>query len=95
MQAQEINAEFFCQFSANSSAIDWQINGTYLRNLDTSNGLIRLEGRGGVHEVLIIASIPQYNNTVIVCIAFHLWPNGSATINQSPPTTLIVQGIVS
>ena len=93
VQAQEVDAEFFCQLPSDSETlVDWLINGTYLRNLDTSNGLIRLEGRDGANEVLVIAAIPQYNNTVIACIAFYVWPNGSSAVTQSPAYTLIVQG---
>ena len=98
VQAQEVDAEFYCPLSSDSVTteilVDWQINGTYLRNLDTSNGLIRLEGRDGANEVLIIAAVPQYNNTIIACVAFYLWPNGSVTVDQSPSTRLVIQGIL-
>ena len=101
VQAQEVDAEFFCQLPSNSIdnnyeiLVDWQINGTYLRNLDTSNGLIRLEGRDGANEVLIVAAVPQYNNTIVECVTFYLWPNGSVTVDQSSPKQLIIQGIYS
>ena len=97
MQAQDVDAEFFCPLSSDSVTtvvlVDWQVNGTYLRNFDTSSGLIRLEGRNRTNEVLIIAAIPQYNNTIVACVAFYLRPNGPVTVEQSPPTTLVIQGI--
>lgn len=99
VQAQEVNTEFFCQLSSDvatsdsETLVDWQINGTYLRNLDTRNGLIRLEGHNGANEVLVITAVPQYNNTVVACIVFHLWSNGSVTIDpELPQATLIIQG---
>lgn len=96
VQAQDVHAEFLCPVPSDSvtaeTLIDWQLNGTYLRNLDTSNGLIRVEGRNGTNEVLIIATIPQYNNTIVACVGFYIWPNGSVTVDQSPPTRLIIQG---
>ena len=67
-QTECVDVVFLCRHPTNSSTIDWTINGTTLRNIDTSNGLIRSEGRGAAVEALIITAIPEYNNTAIVCL---------------------------
>ena len=91
VQAQGVDAEFLCQHPTDSGTIDWTINGTTLRNIDTSTGLIRSEGRGGVTEALVITAIPEYNNTVIVCLRF-IRTNETVILERSPPAILIIQG---
>lgn len=91
VQAEGLDAIFLCQHPTDSGTIDWTINGTALRNIDTSNGLIRSEGRGAAVEALIIAAIPKYNNTVVVCLKF-IRINESVILETSPPAVLMVQG---
>ena len=91
VQAEGVDAVFLCQHPTDSGTIDWTINGTALRNIDTSGGLIRSEGRGAATEALIITAIPQYNNTIIVCLKF-IRLNGTVTLEASPPAVLTIQG---
>ena len=91
VQAQGVDAVFLCQHPTDSGTIDWTINGTTLRNIDTSAGLIRSEGRGGATEALVITAIPEYNNTVIMCLRF-IRTNGTVILERSPPAMLIIQG---
>ena len=86
-----MDAVFLCQHPTDSGTIDWIINGTTLRNIDTSNGLIRSEGRGAAVEALIITAIPEYNNTAIVCLRF-IRINETVIIERSPPAVLVIQG---
>ena len=91
-QAEGVDAVFLCQHPTDSGTIDWTINGTALRNIDTSNGLIRSEGRGAATEALIITAIAQYNNTVVVCYKF-IRVNETVFLQTSPPALLTIQGI--
>ena len=93
VQAEGLDATFLCQHPTDSGTIDWTINGTALRNIDTSNGLIRSEGRGAAVEALIIAAIPKYNNTVVACLKF-IRINESVILETSPPAVLMVQGML-
>ena len=91
VQADGLDAIFLCQHPTDSGTIDWTINGTTLRNIETSNGLIRSEGRGGAVEALIISAIPEYNNSIIVCLKF-IRINATVIVETSPPAVLMVQG---
>ena len=95
MQAEGVDAVFLCQHPTDSGTIDWTINGTALRNIDTStHGFIRSEGRGAAIEALIITAVPQYyNNTAIVCLKY-IRMNGAVILETSPTAMLIIQGIV-
>ena len=93
IQAEGVDAEFLCQHPTDSGTIDWMINGTALRDIDTSNGLIRSEGRGGATEALIIAAIAQYNNTAVICRKY-IRMNRTVTLETSPIATLTIQGII-
>ena len=75
------------------SSIEWHINGTSFRSVNAGEGLIRREGRGNNTEALIIAALPQFNGTSIVCILYIIEPNnGTADFIESTPALLIVQG---
>lgn len=67
------------------------MDGVYLRNIDTSDGTIRTEGRGAGIEVLIIRALSQYNETEIVCITY-IRRDGTITVEESAPARLLVQG---
>ena len=84
-------ATFLCRHPTNSGAIEWQINGTSLRNMNS--GQIRGEGRGNSTEALIITALARFNGTSIVCILYITEPDGTAEIIESTPAILSVQGI--
>ena len=86
-----MDATFLCQLPASSGAIEWQINGTSLRNMNIS-GQIRKQGRGEATEALIISAIPQFNGTSVVCVLYIIDTNGTATFIVSKPALLVVQG---
>ena len=88
-----MDATFLCQLPTNSGSIEWQINGTSLRNVNVSEGHIRKEGRGDSTEALIITALAQFNRISIVCILYIIEPNGTAEVIESTPAILRVQGI--
>ena len=90
IQAEGLEAQFLCQHPTDSGTIDWTVNGVYLRNIDTSDGSIRTEGRGAAVEALIIRALAQYNGTEIVCITYAR-RNGSVDVEYSA-ARLFVQG---
>ena len=92
VQAEGLEAQFLCQHPTDSGTIDWTINGVRLRNIDTSDGTIRTEGRGAAVEALVITALAQYNETEIVCIIYKRI-NGSVEVEYSTPSRLIIQGI--
>ena len=87
-----MDATFLCQLLAGSGAIEWQINGTPLHNVNISNGQIQREGRGEATEALIIPALPQFNGTSVVCILYIIDTNGTVTFAESKPALLFVQG---
>ena len=92
VQAEGKDATFLCQLLAGSSAIEWQINGTSLRNVNISRGQIRRQGRGEETVALIITALPQFNGTSVVCILYIIETNGTVTFAESKPAHLFVQG---
>ena len=92
VQAEGLDATFLCQLLAGSGAIEWQINGTPLRNVNISDGQMQREGRGEGTEALIICALPQLNGTRVVCILYILETNGTVTFIDSKPALLFVQG---
>ena len=95
VQGEGLDATFLCQlptFNDGTSAIEWQINGTSLRNVNAIEGQIR-KGRGEATEALIIRALTQLNGTSIVCILYIIEPNRTAEIIESTPAILFVQGI--
>ena len=78
--------------STDSGSIEWQINGTSLRNVNTGEGQIRREGHGEATEALIISALPQFNGTSVVCILYIIEPNGTVAFIESTPALLIIQG---
>ena len=91
IQAEGLEAQFLCQHPTDSGTIDWTINGVHLRNIDTSDGSIRTEGRGAAVEALIIRALARYNGTEVVCIIFKRI-DGSVEVESSTPAKLIIQG---
>ena len=89
VQAEGLDATFLCQLPANYGSIEWQINGTSLRNVSISDGQIQREGRGEETEALIISALPQLNGTRVVCILYIL---ETVTFIDSKPALLLVQG---
>ena len=81
VQAEGLDATFLCQLPASNGAIEWQINGTSLRN-----------ERGERTEALIISALPQFNGTSVVCILYIIEANGTAIFTESKPALLFVQG---
>ena len=71
--------------------ITWYINGTG----STNNAIIKLgivtNGAGSSKSSLIIPGYPQYNNTVVRCIASGL-VDGNLYSNNSELATLKIQG---
>ena len=57
-QAEGLNATFYCQLPNYGSSIEWKINGTSFRNINTQSGIVR-QGCGEETEVLIIHALPQ------------------------------------
>ena len=66
----------------NAAAIGWRVNGT---NVNTSHPDFRQSNANN----LIITAHPQYNSTMVVCIAFSL----NSPHETSPPASLRIQGI--
>ena len=91
VQAEGLDATFLCQLPANYGSIEWQINGTSLRNVNIS-GQIRKQGRGEATEALIITALPQFNGTSVVCVLYIIDTNGTVTFIDSKPALLFVQG---
>ena len=94
VQAEGLDATFLCQLPNNDGAIEWQINGTSLRNMNVGEGQIRREGRGEATETLIISALPQFNGTSVVCILYIIEPNGTVVFIESVSAMLIVQGYI-
>ena len=94
VQAEGLDATFLCQLHvpASSGAIEWQINGTSLHNVNISGGQIRRQGRGEETEALIITALPQFNETRVVCVLYIIETNGTVTFTESKPALLFVQG---
>ena len=90
VQAEGLDAEFLCEDPAGT--IDWKLNGTYLGNIDSSDGSIRREGRGSTTEALVVRAMAKYNNTDIHCVIFYTNGDGTVTVEQSEPAKLIIQG---
>lgn len=90
VQAEGLDAEFLCEDPAGT--IDWKLNETYLRNIDSSDGSIRREGRGSTTEALVVRAMAKYNNTDIHCVIFYTNGDGTVTVEQSEPAKLIIQG---
>ena len=90
VQAEGVDAVFSCHQPTNSGIIEWQINGTSIRDVNSS--LIRKGGRGNGTEALIITALSEFNETSIDCFKYSLTENGNVTY-QSEKTELIVQGI--
>ena len=95
VQAEGLNATFLCQLTANDGSIEWQVNGTSLRNVNASEGQIRRGGRGEATEALVVLSLPQFNGTSVVCILYIIEPNGTVAFIESTPALLIIQGLFS
>ena len=93
VQAEGLNATFFCQLPSNdgSGSIEWQINGTSLRNMNTVRIIARV-GRGNETEVLIVHAFSQLNKTGVVCVLYIIDENMTATFIESTRATLTVQG---
>ena len=94
VQAEGLDTTFLCQLPANHGSIEWQINGTSLRNVNISGSQIRREGRGEATEALIISALPQFNGTSVVCILYIIETNGTMTFTESKPALLFVQGSI-
>ena len=92
VQAEGVDATFLCQLQANYGSIEWQINGTSLRNVNISGDQIRRQGRGEETKALIISALPQFNGTSVVCILYIIETNGTVTFTESKPALLFVQG---
>ena len=92
VQAEGLDATFFCQLPASSGAVEWQINGTSFRNVNISGSQIRRQGRGEATEALIVTALPQFNGTSVVCILYIIDTNGTVTFAESKPALLLVQG---
>ena len=92
VQAEGLDAIFLCQLPTTGSAIEWQINRTSFHNVNVSERPIRKEGRGNNTEVLIIPTLPQFNETTIVCILYIIELSGTADFTESTSALLIVHG---
>ena len=91
VQAEGLNATFYCQLPNNYyGSIEWKINGTTFRNINTSE-IVR-QGRGEETEVLIIHALPQLNKTGVVCELYTINENGTVMFIESTRATLTVQG---
>ena len=77
-----IEAEFRCQHS-DANFIGWRVNN---QSIECSP----LPGVSQDHVTLIVLALPEYNATVIECVALYL--NGSSEL--APPAYLIVEGRV-
>ena len=91
VQAEGLDATFFCQLPTDNGSIEWQINETSLCNVNTGEGQIR-EGHGEATEALTISALSQFNGTSVVCILYIIEPNGTVEFIESTPALLIVQG---
>ena len=92
VQAEGLDATFLCQLPTTSGAIEWQINGFSLCNVNISGSQIRRQGHGEATEALIISALPQFNGTSVVCILYIIEANGTGTFIESKPALLFVQG---
>ena len=79
-QAEGLNATFYCQLPKNGS-IEWKINGTSFRDINTSK--IVKQGRGEETEVVIIHALPQLNKTGLVCELYTINENGTVMFIES------------
>ena len=77
-----VEVEFRCQHS-DANFIGWSVN-------NQSIECIPLPGVSQDHGHLTILALPEYNATVIECVALYL--NGS--LELTPPAYLIVEGRV-
>ena len=73
-------------------SITWDVNGTISKHNDTIKLGIVTNGAGSSKSSLTIPGYPQYNNTVVRCIAFGFdVVNGNKYFNFSE-STLRIQG---
>ena len=71
--------------------ITWNVNGTASTNSDIIQLGIVTNGAGSPNSSLIIPGNPQYNNTVLRCVASGL-VDGSFYSNHGQLVTLRIQG---
>ena len=77
-----MDAKFLC--GDPSGTIAWKLNETYLRNIDSSDGSIRRDGRGSTIEALVVRAMAKYN-TDVQCVIFFTNGDGTGTVEQSEP----------
>ena len=88
VQAQGLEAVFEC-LNPNAIVHVWRINGEFLLEDQFPPDVTRIPPSGDSPARLIIPAIPQYNNTVLQCIAL--------MVEESPLSrnaTLKVQGVL-
>ena len=91
VQVLGLNTAFLCQHPTHSGTIEWIINGIIFGGV-SNDDKIRIEGCGNSTEALIMRTVPQFNETEVVCVLFIIEPNGTVTVDKSTPATLTVQG---
>ena len=76
---------FRCRHTSSDALIAWRVNGSSITSDDIRPGSINENG-ATVHTLTIPAE-PQYNGTVMECVAFFF--DGSPPVSEvSPPATL-------
>ena len=87
----ERNAVFRCRHQRSGAAISWQINGSSSTLYpDVVDGFIR-DGNGTRVDTLTIPAIPEYNGTVVVCVAAFF--DEPPLYEVTPPADFIVLGM--
>ena len=78
-------AYYQCSVDHHNSIIVWHINGTVSTNINITQLGITTSGAGTPTSSLIIPGYPQYNNTVVTCIAY-------GPVEGNSNATLRIQG---
>ena len=79
-------AHYQCSIDHPNSIIVWDVNGTVSTSINITQLDIITSGAGSPNSSLTIPGYPQYNNTVVTCIAY-------GPVEGINNATLRIQGI--
>ena len=94
MAVEQGNATFYCQHCSRD-VIDWILNGKPVKMIDSPHISTNVQtvGSGKIY-MLSIRTLPEFNETIVECVAiFHDINDGLPQF--TPRVTLLIQGLVN
>lgn len=82
-----VEARFECQYIG-SFATQWRVNETYMNPLSQLPPGISLTSSSNSTDILKVIAIPNYNGTVVQCVAIVLQDLGQNIVELSPIVSL-------